>query len=298
MSKQIGWLIAGLWLTFAAMTPACAVEYLNNNSFELPVAPLDGNNFYVTIPDWTLDPSPFSSNPANIVVPTAAYANNPQATPKGGGRQYYDMNGVGGIVSQSVTLPTSGKATLSVWFSVRDAQQNLSNGQLRLRDASNSIIASSTVSFVVAEPIGLWKQALIGSMTVPAGTYTFEIIMDNFHNVDLASFDFVADAPAMLIDKTSDKTGPVVLGETITYQYLVTNTGNVAINNVSVSDIHNGFGTAPQPGNEVLHADVAPLGDSTNSIANDNLWDSLQPGDSIRFLSTYVVTQSDIDYLQ
>jgi uncharacterized repeat protein (TIGR01451 family) len=277
---------------------AQAVEYLVNGSFELPVAPLNGNNFYTTIPNWTLLPSPVVTQPANIVKPTAAYANNPQATPTGGGSQYFDMNSTGGIVSQTVTLPTSGKVSISTWFSVRDFAQNLTGMVVRLKNSSGTVVASGTTSFASTDPIGLWKQVVVSGTSVPAGTYTFEVVMDNFNNIDIASLDFVADAPALQITKTSNKTAPVISGEVITYTYLVKNTGNVSINNVSIADVHNGLGTPPVPGNEVLSLDLAPLGDSTNTVANNNLWDVLQPGDSISFSSTYVVTQSDIDFRQ
>jgi len=39
------------------------------------------------------------------------------------------------------------------------------------------------------------------------------------------------------------------------------------------------------------------LGDSVDA-ANNGSWDSLGPGDSIRFTGTYTVTQADVDNLQ
>ncbi len=280
------------------MHGARATEYLANGSFETPIAPLNGNNFYTSIPGWNLVPAPVVPQPANIVVPTASYANNPQVTPTGGGRQYFDMNSTGGSLNQAVTLPSSGKISISTWFSVRDFPQNLTGMVVRLKNSSGTIVASGTTSFVTADPIGTWKQVIVTGVAVPAGNYTFEVLLDNYNNIDIASLDFVPDAPALQLTKTSDKSTFVVAGETITYTYLVKNTGNVAINNVNISDIHNGTGVAPVPGSEVLFADVVPTGDSTNSVANNNIWDVLQPGDSIKFFSTYLVTQSDIELRQ
>jgi hypothetical protein len=94
----------------------------------------------------------------------------------------------------------------------------------------------------------------------------------------------VTRAPALSIDKTwsfaipahdANGNGKADLGDTITYNYLVSNSGNVTVNGVSVSDVHLGFGT--------LSA-ISPT-----SVA------SLSPGSSTNFSSTYVAVQGDID---
>ncbi|MGH2549076.1 MAG: DUF7507 domain-containing protein, partial [Thermomicrobiales bacterium] len=78
-------------------------------------------------------------------------------------------------------------------------------------------------------------------------------------------------APALDIEKTSDPTGGVELGDAIAYTFTVTNTGNVTLSNVSVSD--------PLPG---LSA-ITPA-----SIA------TLAPGASTTFTATYTVVASDV----
>jgi uncharacterized repeat protein (TIGR01451 family) len=291
---QIGFLV------FVVTTPVSvwAAEILLNNSFELPLAPANGNNFYTTIPNWTLLPSPVVPQPANIVVPTAAYADNPTATPVGGGRQYFDMNSVGGTLQQSVVLSSSGAVAISCWFSVRDFVQNLTGMTVRLKNSTGTIVASASTSFTTADPIGLWKQAKITGVVLPAGNYTFEILMDNFNNIDIASLVFAPVSPSLSITKTSDKAGPVVVGDTITYTYVVSNVGNVGVGNLNVNDVHNGLGVAPVPGSETLFSDSIPIGDSTDAAANNGVWTTIMPGDSVKFLSTYLVTQSDIDYRQ
>ncbi|MFO1034868.1 MAG: hypothetical protein U1E15_12645 [Hyphomicrobiales bacterium] len=65
-------------------------------------------------------------------------------------------------------------------------------------------------------------------------------------------------------------------GDTLKYTYLVSNTGNVTLANVHVTDAHLGLGTAPVP----APANVA----------------SLSPGANTTFTSTYVVVQADIDH--
>jgi uncharacterized repeat protein (TIGR01451 family) len=275
-----------------------AVEYLANNSFEQPVAPANGNNFYATIPGWTLVPSPSVPLPANIVVPTAAYLNNPTSTPTGGARQYFDMNSAGGVVKQTVSLPGIGIASISCWFSVRDFPQNISGFGVTLKNSSGTIVGSATGTFTTADPIGLWKEVSLPGINVTAGNYTLEIQIDNFNNIDLAHLDFAPYTPQLQITKTASPSTPFPVGSTVTYTYIVKNIGNVAMTIVTVNDVHNGYGTAPIPKNEILFADVAPLGDSTNSVLNNGNWDVLGPGDTLKFTSTYIVTQTDVDLHQ
>lgn len=275
-----------------------AVEYLANNSFEQPVAPANGNNFYTTIPGWTLVPSPSVPQPANIVVPTAAYLNNPTVTPTGGARQYFDMNSTGGVVRQTVSLPSSGVVTISSWFSVRDFPQNLSGFGVTLKNSSGIVVGNATGAFTSTEPIGLWKEVSLTGINVAAGNYTFEIQLDNFNNIDLAHLDFAPFTPQLQITKSASQSTPVSAGSTVTYTYTVKNTGNVPMTNVSVNDVHNGYGTAPIPKNETSFIDVAPLGDSNDSVPDNGVWNVLGPGDTLKFTSTYIVTQNDIDLHQ
>jgi uncharacterized repeat protein (TIGR01451 family) len=107
----------------------------------------------------------------------------------------------------------------------------------------------------------------------------------------------VTKSPSFTISKAANTAGPVNAGQVITYTYTVRNTGNISINNVGISDVHNGTGTLPVPGTETLTIDVSPTGDSTDTAINGT-WNKLAPGDTIRFTSTYSVTQSDIDTLQ
>jgi uncharacterized repeat protein (TIGR01451 family) len=86
-------------------------------------------------------------------------------------------------------------------------------------------------------------------------------------------------APATSIQKIADAsngdTAPLTLGETIQYSYLVTNTGNVTIKSVSVSDPTAGSVTCPTP--------AAP---------------GLAPGQSVTCTAdaVYTVTQNDVNF--
>ena len=78
--------------------------------------------------------------------------------------------------------------------------------------------------------------------------------------------------PALVIDKTSDVSGPVAIGQTITYTFTVTNSGNVTVHGLSVTDNHANLGV------------ISPA-----TIA------SLDPHKIATFTATYLVTQSDMD---
>jgi uncharacterized repeat protein (TIGR01451 family) len=104
--------------------------------------------------------------------------------------------------------------------------------------------------------------------------------------------------PKLTVVKSADTAGPVIKGQTITYTYSVTNSGNVPLTNVTVSDSHNGTGTLPVPGSEALVTDAAPAGDTTDATSGNALWSTLGVGDTVKFTSTYLVTQADIDLRQ
>jgi uncharacterized repeat protein (TIGR01451 family) len=86
----------------------------------------------------------------------------------------------------------------------------------------------------------------------------------------------ITATPHISLSKTADKTAGVAVDETITYTYVVTNTGDVAMNNVTLVDNHSGTGTLS------AFDPVPPIA-------------TLAVGASVTFTATYVVTQADID---
>ena len=88
--------------------------------------------------------------------------------------------------------------------------------------------------------------------------------------------------PSMTIDKraAAGTPLPLVAGQVVTYEYEVTNTGNVELTGVAiVEDAFNGTGG---PGS------IVPTGGST----------TLAPGASTIFTATFTMTQHDVDVLQ
>jgi uncharacterized repeat protein (TIGR01451 family) len=128
--------------------------------------------------------------------------------------------------------------------------------------------------------------------TAPGG------VADAVTNMVDESIDLEDVNPSLLVTKFADDDTDVVVGQTITYTYTVTNNGNVPITNISLSDnVTAGSGTAPTPGNETFLTDLGAPSDSSDAAVNGT-WDTLGPLDSVTFTGTYVVTQSDVDNLQ
>jgi hypothetical protein len=111
-----------------------------------------------------------------------------------------------------------------------------------------------------------------------------------------------APLPRLTINKTfATATTPVVVGQTVTYTYTVANTGNVAIANVQLNDLHGTPPIAIPTGgtgikNETLTV-PGPLGAaaSTDTTSNNGIWSTLAPGATIQFTYIHTVTQAEID---
>jgi uncharacterized repeat protein (TIGR01451 family) len=133
---------------------------------------------------------------------------------------------------------------------------------------------------------------------LPARTVTLDTAATTAGNDVICTYTNNWPGPALTIQKTANTAGPVTVGQVITYTYVITNPSPVTINNITVADAHNGLGMPPVPGSEFLLNDAAPTGNSTDVTANNGTWTTLATGDTIRFTSTYTVTQSDIDFRQ
>jgi uncharacterized repeat protein (TIGR01451 family) len=115
-------------------------------------------------------------------------------------------------------------------------------------------------------------------------------------------------APALRLDKSAllndeiEDDDLAAVGETITYTYRVTNSGNVALNDVTVNDVHEGTELTPDASwNETLIAD-GPLAETESGPRSDDSgtgidgsWDLLQPGATVTFTYVHTVTQAEVD---
>ena len=80
--------------------------------------------------------------------------------------------------------------------------------------------------------------------------------------------------------------GVTEVGDTIIYTFDITNTGNVTLQNVALTD------ALVPVGNPLLQNDVAPSNDSIDTSAAN--WFNLAPGDTIRHTASYTLTEADI----
>lgn len=88
---------------------------------------------------------------------------------------------------------------------------------------------------------------------------------------------FSKPAPALALVKTADPAKDAEAGEVVTYSFKITNTGNVTLTDVGVTE-----------------GDFSGSGDLSAIVCPDGA-ESLAPGDSVTCTATYRVTQADVD---
>ena len=97
----------------------------------------------------------------------------------------------------------------------------------------------------------------------------------------------VNQLPTLMVVKSSSVASVSAVGDVITYQFLVTNTGNVDVNGVSVAD------TQTSPAGPLTTTptcqSLAPAGTCSGSTT------TLVPGQSAIFTATYTIAQADLD---
>jgi uncharacterized repeat protein (TIGR01451 family) len=109
-------------------------------------------------------------------------------------------------------------------------------------------------------------------------------------------------APSMTLVKTvqvnAGADGIPQEGETVTYRYVVTNTGAADLENVTITENpgdFSGTGTLPLPA--LAAVPLTDNGTQNDSFDNgsDASYELLAPGDKAHFTATYILTQNDID---
>jgi hypothetical protein len=131
-----------------------------------------------------------------------------------------------------------------------------------------------------------------GSLTVvvPAGTGTASVTVSTTaggSSTPLASA-YTYSAPAISVVKSVTSSGPYnAMGETISYQFVATNTGNVTLSSVGITDTQ----TAPA-GSLASGPSCTSLSSPSGSCSGSTA--SLAPGQSATFVAAYTITQADL----
>ena len=148
----------------------------------------------------------------------------------------------------------------------------VTQSDLNSNGIDNNGIMTNTLTYTASSP------AAVGDVT---GTVDETIDLEDL-------------TPSLLVTKVADDDTDVVVGQVVTYTYVVTNNGNVPLDTVGLGDnITAGSGADPTP------TYVSLANTSTFSVYTaGNTIDLLYMGDSATFTGTYTVTQSDVDTLQ
>jgi uncharacterized repeat protein (TIGR01451 family) len=98
-----------------------------------------------------------------------------------------------------------------------------------------------------------------------------------------------APTPALSVAKSVTSTGPYnAVGQSITYQFLATNTGNVTVSGVAVSDTQSAPAGALAAGPSCVSL-ATPSGPCAGAST------TLAPGQVATFTASYTITQADLD---
>ena len=85
-------------------------------------------------------------------------------------------------------------------------------------------------------------------------------------------------APSFTVEKTANDDTDMSEGATVTYSHVVTNDGNVTLEDITLTDTHTSVG-----------------GTQSLTFSPSNIIATLAPGDSVTLTTSYLITQADID---
>ena len=204
------------------------------------------------------------------------------------------VTAAGQVISYSYLVTNSGNITLSAQPQITD--DRIANVTCAPVPALGLVPGAS---LTCAAPYTVTQTDMnAGDITNIARAFSDEAPLPATPGPETATLSIPAIAnPQVLIAKSADRAGDVGAGEVITYTYTVTNTGNLTLGAVTVSDMHTSAAgtTALAVAGDTLLLDAAPSDDSRDDVAANGIWSSLAPGDVATFTATYEVTQADVD---
>lgn len=296
---------------------AARAIYTNTSSFEYAIGTL-GAGTTTRLTSLSFD-CPAFPNPVTIQNPIETIETTKLASVSINGGRLTSIVDAGDLVTYEITIENTGNVNLSSVGISSETLTRLGGGGLTLTSGPTFVsnsgsstqgdlipgeVATFSATYLLVQAdidAGGVSNTVTGTGTPASGTPVTDVSDDGIDNdgntVNDQTETSITPSPQLSITKAADDDTLRSVNDVIVYTYTVTNTGNVTINGVNVSDTHNGSGPAPSPNNETLSNDVTPTGDS-NDAASNGSWDQLAPGDSVEFTGTYTVTQADVDTLQ
>jgi uncharacterized repeat protein (TIGR01451 family) len=189
-----------------------------------------------------------------------------------------------GTITYTMTVTNTGGALLTGTAFSDSLAQGVTSKSLTTGPA---FVSGDAANAGVFDPGEAWtytatynvSQAEIDEGGTFANIFTFDTAQSSPQNSNTA-LTAVTRTPDMTVAKSSNTPGPLVVGQLLTFSYLVTNTGNVTLSGVGIEEtVFNGTG-------------------GTGALTPTGGVASLAPGASTTFTANYTVTQNDVDTLQ
>ena len=141
---------------------------------------------------------------------------------------------------------------------------------------------SSGSGYSIVNPSLVPSPSYTDTTVTPGNTYYYVVTAQNtgglesgFSNEINTFIEGLPPTAALTLVKSSDATSAPAVGETITYSYVVTNSGEVTLTGITVTDVHGGIGGS-----------FSGVSCPATSIA---------VGDSMTCTATYVLVQADVN---
>jgi len=225
------------------------------------------------------NPTPVTSPPSSVTVPIVSWAEltvvkSSTATVTAVGQQVpYEF-----LVTNTGTLPLSA-ITVTDTVAAPSDPANLSAVTCPATELAPNAQMTCTAQYTTT-------QADVDNGTVTDTATSTGTPPATLENPDPTPVDsppstvslVVAGGPALTVAKSSTSAPPTTVGQQISYEFLVTNTGNVTMTDITVTDT------------------VAAPSDPANLSAIDCPVTTLAPGAQTTCTATYTVTQADIDH--
>jgi hypothetical protein len=242
-----------------------------------------GDNTGATITPWVLE----SGSGTNVIQVDGADGSNygtggPEFDAEGGAGNYFTVNGSAGVIYQTFTLTETQVIDYGGFISSRNSSSGEAKINIHSGTGSGGTILSSTGTRVTDNSSN-WRR-ISNSVTLPAGTYSFVVELDESINFDEAfafgGVDDDSDGIPNYIDLDADNDGiPDNIEAQSTAGYIAP-TGSYSLSGIDLA-----YGTGLTPVNTDGDADPDYLdldsdGDGTNDILESGL--STLPNDGSR----------------